>query len=140
MLPTDWNGSPWPDVGEIDIMESVGFDPGWIHGSIHTHSYNWVQHTQKTSQIKIPDVDGSFHVYAIEWYPDHIDFFVDSNRYFSFKNEGSGWKTWPFDKDFHFILNLAIGGFWGGEKGVDDSSLPQKLVVDYVRAYRQATN
>jgi licheninase len=72
----------------------------------------------------------------MEWYPDRLDLFVDSFKYFTFKNENAGWEAWPFDRNFHLLLNLAIGGTWGGAKGVDDYMLPQRMVVDYVRVYK----
>jgi hypothetical protein len=71
----------------------------------------------------------------MEWYADRIDMYVDGIKYFTSLNEGTGWQVWPFDKRFHLILNLAIGGDWGGVKGVDDSKFPQRMEVDYVRIY-----
>jgi beta-glucanase (GH16 family) len=138
MLPTQWaygNGG-WPDNGEIDIMEHVGYDPGWVHGSIHTKAYYWQINTQKTAKIYVPDAEVAFHVYAMEWTPEKIEIFIDSTKYFSFSNEHKGWEVWPFDKDFHLLLNIAVGGGWGGQKGVDDSIFPQKMEVDYVRVFK----
>lgn len=138
MLPTNWtygNGG-WPDNGEIDIMEHVGYDQGVIHGSTHCKAYYWRINTQKTATIKISDCSENFHTYAMEWTPDKIDLYVDSIKYFSFANEKKGYEVWPFDKDFHFVLNIAIGGDWGGAQGVDDSMLPQKMYIDYVRVYK----
>ena len=126
----------WPDCGEIDIMENVGFDPYRIHGNIHTEAYNHVKRTNKGSSITVAKPNEEFHVYAIEWFEDHIDFFVDDKRYFSFRNEGTGWKTWPFDQEFYLIINLAIGGSWGGMRGVDEEIFPQQYTIDYVRVYR----
>ncbi|MGE5433105.1 MAG: family 16 glycosylhydrolase [Syntrophomonadaceae bacterium] len=138
MLPTEWiygNGG-WPDNGEIDIMEYVGYDPGKVHGSIHCNKYNFKQAQQRTSTLPVPDAESKFHTYVMEWYPDRIDLFVDSFKYFTHKNENTGWQAWPFDRNFHFLLNLAIGGTWGGAQGVDDYMLPQRMVVDYVRVYK----
>jgi beta-glucanase (GH16 family) len=65
-----------------------------------------------------------------------ISILVDGKSYFTFKKEaGYQWQQWPFDKPFHLILNVAVGGDWGGQKGVDDSIFPQKMEVDYVRVY-----
>ncbi len=139
MLPSNWtygNGG-WPDNGEIDIMEHVGYDPGVIHGSIHTNKYYWRINTQKTKTIKIPDVQDEFHIYALEWYADSLSIFIDSLKYFTFNNEHTGWEVWPFNKNFHLILNIAIGGDWGGAQGVDNSIFPQQMLVDYVRVYKQ---
>jgi beta-glucanase (GH16 family) len=129
----------WPDNGEIDIMEEVGYAPGIISGSIHCHDYNWPAHTQKTATITVPDASKSFHVYALEWTPDSISIFVDSQKYLTYnREEGSDWRSWPFDKGFFLILNVAIGGNFGGAQGVDDSIFPQQMKVDYVRVYQGA--
>jgi len=126
----------WPDCGEIDIMENVGFDPLVIHANIHTKAYNHMIGTNKGNKIEVADPSKNFHVYAIEWFEDHIDFFVDETKYFTFKNERTGNDTWPFDKPHYLILNAAYGGSWGGQKGTDDSILPQKYFIDYVRVYK----
>lgn len=139
MLPDDWsygNGG-WPDNGEIDIMEHVGYDHGVIHASVHTKSYNHRIGTQKTATIRYNNATVNFHVYAIEWDSTKIDFFVDSVKYLTFNNEGTGFAAWPFDKAFHFILNIAVGGDWGGVEGVDTTIFPQKMIVDYVRMYKK---
>jgi beta-glucanase (GH16 family) len=129
----------WPACGEIDIMEFVGFEPGIIHANIHTKRYNHVLKTGKGDKITIADASEAFHVYAVEWRPDRLDFFVDGQKYFTFQNEGTGADVWPYDKDQYLILNLAIGGSWGGQKGIDDSIFPQRYSIDYVRVYAQDT-
>lgn len=126
----------WPACGEIDIMENVGFDPLTIHANIHTKAYNHVLGTNKGNRVKVTDPSRHFHVYAIEWFEDHIDFFVDKTKYFTFRNEGEGNDVWPFDKPHYLILNAAYGGSWGGQKGTDDTILPQKYLIDYVRVYQ----
>jgi beta-glucanase (GH16 family) len=127
----------WPACGEIDIMENVGFDPLLIHGSIHTTTYNHTAGTQKTASLSVASPSDDFHVYSMEWYPDRIDIFVDGQKYFTFRNEGAGPAAWPFDKPQYVLINLAIGGSWGGQKGIDDSRFPQRYLVDYVRIYRR---
>jgi beta-glucanase (GH16 family) len=127
----------WPACGEIDIMEFVGFDPGIIHANIHTRKYNHVQKTGKGSQLTVPDASDQFHVYALEWDANHLDFFVDARKYFTFTNEGSGADAWPYDKGQYLILNLAIGGAWGAAKGIDENCFPQRYYVDYVRVYER---
>jgi beta-glucanase (GH16 family) len=136
MLPTDWVYGNWPSSGEIDIMENVGFDPYVIVASAHTASYNHVQGTQKNNKMTIDDCYTNFHVYAVEWESNEFRVYVDSTLYFTFKNEGTGYKAWPFDKKFHLLLNVAVGGNWGGTKGIDDSIFPRSMVVDYVRVYQ----
>lgn len=125
----------WPTCGEIDIMENVGFSPGTIHANVHTEAYNHVRGTNKGSSIYVSKPYEDFHVYAIEWFEDHIDFFVDDQRYFTFENEGTGNATWPFDKPQYLIINAAIGGTWGGQYGLDEKIFPQQYLIDYVRVY-----
>jgi len=126
MLPTDWAYGNWPASGEIDIMEHVGHDPQNIYGSIHTQDYNHAAGTQKGGSVTRSDFESDFHVYAVEWAPEKIDFFVDDLKFFTFVNEGS-WEKWPFDKRFHLLLNIAVGGSWGGAQGVDPSIFPQRM-------------
>ena len=130
-----YGGGGWPDNGEIDIMEHVGFDEDQVHGTIHTDAYNHTIGTQRGGNIFVSESTSQMHVYSIEWSPAKIDFFVDGTRYFTFPNDNVGWETWPFDRDFHLILNLAIGGTWGGQQGIDDSIFPQQMLIDYVRVY-----
>jgi beta-glucanase (GH16 family) len=137
MLPTDWAYGEWPASGEIDIMENVGYDPYVIVGSAHTESYNHVKGTQKNANITIPDCYTKFHNYILEWEAGEYRVYVDKLLYFTFKNEGTGYKEWPFDKPFHLLLNVAVGGNWGGAQGIDDSIFPRSMVVDYVRVYQK---
>jgi beta-glucanase (GH16 family) len=117
-------------------MENVGFNPEMIHGTVHTKKYNWWDKTHKGSQIRVPKPHEDYHVYSIEWNSKKIDFFVDDRKYFSFRNEGTGVEAWPFDKEQYLILNIAVGGIWGGKKGIDNSIFPQKMYIDYVRVYQ----
>lgn len=138
MLPTDWKYGGWPASGEIDIMENVGFMPDSVFGSIHTKSFNHVIHTQKTKGLFIKDPYSAFHTYAVEWDAQQVSFLIDGNVYSTFRNTGKGFAEWPFDQRFHLLLNIAVGGGWGGQKGVDDSVFPRSMIVDYVRIYRSS--
>ena len=128
----------WPLGGEIDIMEHVGFDEGVVHGTVHTEAYNHVKGTQKGGDTKVADVTTEFHVYAVEWTDQKIAFFVDNNQYYAVERSvlGGTEDKWPFDQPYFLLLNLAVGGGWGGQKGVDDSIWPQRMEVDYVRVYQ----
>ena len=137
MLPTDWTYGGWPASGEIDIMENVGYDPYIIVASAHTQSYNHVQGTQKNATLTISDCYTQFHNYILEWDANEYRVYVDEKLYFTFKNEGTGYKVWPFDKRFHLLLNVAVGGNWGGQQGIDDGIFPRSMVVDYVRVYQK---
>ena len=136
MLPTNWEYGGWPKSGEIDIMENVGYWPDSILATVHTDKYNGMLNTQKTAGIHRNDISKAFHVYAMEWTADSINFFIDDVKYNSFKNDQTGVGAWPFDKTFHILLNVAVGGNWGGKFGVDDSIFPQKFMIDYVRVYQ----
>jgi beta-glucanase (GH16 family) len=136
MMPTD-SKAGWPACGEIDIMEYVGHEPDTIHGTVHTADYNHVKKTQKGSRTRLEKPYEGFHVYAMEWDAESIRFYVDETLYFTFKNEGKGSSTWPFDKPFYLKLNSAVGGGWGGQKGIDESIFPQKYSIDYVRVYQR---
>jgi beta-glucanase (GH16 family) len=137
MMGTNRAQVGWPTCGEIDIMENVGFDPLRIHGSVHTAAYNHTIGTQRTASVTIANPWEDFHLYAMEWYADHIDVFVDGQKYFTFRNEGAGARVWPFDRAQYLLINLAIGGSWGGQKGIDEASFPQRYLVDYVRVSQQ---
>lgn len=138
MLPTDWVYGGWPKSGEIDIMEHVGYDPGVVHGTIHTGAYNPAFETQVSKSHEVPDFSENFHIYAIEWSESKIDFFIDDKKYFTFENDKkSDFLTWPFDKPFHIILNIAIGGNWGGKAGIDPSLKDAIMEIDYVRVYQK---
>ncbi|MHA8099940.1 glycoside hydrolase family 16 protein [Aquirufa aurantiipilula] len=132
---SEYGQAYWPDNGEIDIMEHVGYDPGVVHSTVHTKSFNHVINTQKAGITQVPDFDQVFHVYRIDWTPEYIKAFIDGKEYFTFQNTRVGWEDWPFDKKQHLLLNIAVGGNWGGQKGVDDSIFPSKMLIDYVRVY-----
>jgi beta-glucanase (GH16 family) len=126
----------WPDDGEIDVMEHVGSDQGRIHQTIHCKKYNHVAGTQKTATTMVPDCSDSFHVYSTEWSADSILMKIDGTTYFRFANEHTGKEAWPFDNKMYILINIAVGGSFGGQKGVDDTIFPQRMEVDYVRVYQ----
>ncbi|MBN2480658.1 MAG: glycoside hydrolase family 16 protein [Bacteroidales bacterium] len=138
MMPArnTYGSGGWPDNGEIDIMEHVGFNQDVIHASTHTRKYYWRINTQRTATIEVDNVSGTFHDYILEWYPNRIQVYVDDTLYFTSLNDNTGWEAWPFDQPFYLIMNIAVGGDWGGQKGIDNSIWPQRMEVDYVRVYR----
>jgi beta-glucanase (GH16 family) len=138
MLGASFGAAGWPACGEIDIMENVGFDPDTIHANIHVQKYNHVKGTGKGSKITIPRPYEDYHVYSADWYPDRIDFRVDGRKYFTFENEKTGNDAWPFDKPQRLKLNLAIGGDWGGQKGIDTAIFPQRMEIRSVRVYQRS--
>ncbi|MDO4703226.1 MAG: glycoside hydrolase family 16 protein [Tannerella sp.] len=140
MLPTDSEYGEWPASGEIDIMENVGYDPNHIVGTAHTQSYNHIKGTQKSGMLFLPTHSTDFHVYALEWEEKEYRLYVDDKLFFTFINEGTGYAEWPFDKKFYLILNLAIGGNWGGKHGIDEALFPHRFHIDYVRVYEKKLN
>ncbi len=143
MLPTDVVYGTWPASGEIDIMEYVGYDPGIIHGTIHTGAYNHGMNTDIGFSRSLPTVEDEFHLYEMIWEPGKIDLFVDGDRFAQFRYNPdlnvniANSDAWPFDQRFHLLLNVAVGGTWGGQRGIDDSIFPQAMEVEYVRVYQK---
>lgn len=134
MLPNDWVYGNWPNSGEIDIMEQVGFDPLNVHFSVHNAVNNGGNsHTETTN---IPTDTSAFHKYRMDWTPYAIRGYYDDVEIFTFVNPGTGSNQWPFNQKFHALINLAIGGTWGGSQGVDPNIFPATMQVDYIRFYR----
>jgi beta-glucanase (GH16 family) len=126
------SGVRWPACGEIDIMEFVGKDPHRIHANAHYPVDG--KHQSSGGKLKTRQPFADFHVYAIEWNPERIDFFFDETRYYRFQIDEAGkGKDNPFRKPHYLLINLALGGSWGGPIG--DAVLPQKYLIDYVRVY-----
>ncbi|WP_452225019.1 family 16 glycosylhydrolase [Lacinutrix chionoecetis] len=127
----------WPESGEIDIMEYVGFSPDSIFGTIHTKAYNHTIGTERGKKIHIEKPNDQFNVFALEWTPEKMDFLLNGEVYNHIENEHKTTAEWPFDQKFYLILNVSVGGMLGGQKGIDDSVFPQKMEVDYVRVFQQ---
>lgn len=140
MLPSVNTYGGWPNSGEIDIMEHVGVDQGYVHATIHTGAYNHTLGTQKAGTKFISDCSDAFHEYTVDWKPEYMSFYYDSENVFTFLNEHKTSAEWPYDKKFYLILNIAYGGDWGGYDGVDDSIFDRpdgvKMYIDYVRVYK----
>ncbi len=132
----------WPACGEIDIMEHVGKQPLKIHGTIHWLGANDTKHSSKGAHVENPTVAATyddFHIYAIEWDEKQIVIFYDDKPYLTYdisladQPDGSN----PFRQPHYLLLNLALGGGWGGPI-IDDTKLPAKYYIDYVRVYEKA--
>ncbi|MEL7160024.1 MAG: glycoside hydrolase family 16 protein [Bacteroidota bacterium] len=122
----------WPRCGEIDILEYVGREPGEVFTSLHTQASHG--NTVNTRKTRFGDIERGFHRYAAEWTEEQIAFFVDDQLVYTFRPEDRSEAVWPFDQPFYLLLNLAIGGNFGGPE-VDDSVFPQEYIIDYIRVY-----
>lgn len=135
MLPEDPD-VVWPEGGEIDIMEHVGYEPGVIHHSVHTKAFNFGRGTQRTTSFTLESACEQFHRYQLLWTPKGLLFAVDDAPKFLFEKKRSSKDRWPFDEPMHLLLNIAIGGDWGGRKGIEDAALPARMEIDHVRVYQ----
>jgi beta-glucanase (GH16 family) len=132
----------WPYCGEIDILECVGYEiddstgNGWNHATCHTPAYYFKKNNQIGSQIEVASMDTEYHIYAVEWYPDRIEGYLDGEHYYTYDKIANELE-WPFHQPQDIILNLAIGGGWGGLKGIDPDIKSPKYVIDYVRVYER---
>ena len=133
MLGKNIDNVGWPKAGEIDILEYIGREPDMVFTSLHTQDSHG--NTINTKKTKFEDIEEGFHVYAAEWDKDKITFFVDDKPVYTFVPENKTEDTWPFKQPFYIILNMAIGGDFGGPE-VDDKILPQEFIIDYVRVYQ----
>ena len=140
LMPADSRYGDWPASGEIDLVEQVGYDAECIVGTVHTTRHSHLDGTQKSGNVRSADVTRDFHRYAIEWEADEIRFYFDEQLYFTYENDGTGPESWPFDQPFYVIVNLAVGGNWGGQQGIDDRVFPQRMEGDYVRIYEKAAD
>lgn len=137
MLGSDFNEVSWPDCGEIDIMENVGFEPSKIHGSLHGPGYSGGNPLSGVytlpNQARLSD---DFHLFALEWEPKEIRFYIDDHLYETQtpSNVPPG-KKWVFDHPFFIVLNVAVGGYWPGNPD-QTTQFPASMLVDYVRVYR----
>jgi beta-glucanase (GH16 family) len=132
MLGSNITTVGWPACGEVDIMEHVGNDLGTIHQSIHTPSSFGA--TVNTNTTYVVDATTAFHIYAIEWTSDKIDFFIDGTLYYTYKPSTKNSNTWPFDANQFIILNVAMGGNFGGN--IDPNFVQSTMEIDYVRVYQ----
>ena len=123
----------WPMSGEIDVLEYVGRAPQEIFTTLHTQDKNGDFANTKTTHI--PKIEEGFHVYAAEWDAESITFFIDGVNVYTFAPKEKTAAIWPFDQPFYLLLNLAIGGHFGGPE-VDDDIFPQEFIVDYIRVYQ----
>jgi beta-glucanase (GH16 family) len=131
----DQPGVGWPECGEIDIMENVGYDPASFHYSLHSKEYNWMVKKQRTLAAPLPHPE-AFHKFGLDWRTDSITFYADGKATYHVDKTEDTFAAWPFRDPFYLILNLAIGGTWGGAKGVDDKIFPSRYYIRSVKIYQ----
>lgn len=137
MLGNDIGTVGWPACGEIDVMENVGFEPSKVHGSLHGPQYSG--DNPLTGAYTLPNhaaFSDAFHVFAVEWEPQVIRFYVDNILYETQTIDSiPSHKHWAFDHPFFVLLNVAVGGQWPGDPDAS-TEFPASMLVDYVRVYR----
>ena len=132
----------WPYCGEIDILESVGYEvddetgDGIAHATVHTPAYYFKINNQISSTREVSNIAGEWHTYAVEWTPTEIKGLVDGEVYYLYDKTADE-REWPFHQAQNIILNLAMGGGWGGAQGMDPAVTSQKFILDYVRIYER---
>ncbi len=136
-LPTDWEYGNWPLSGEIDIMEHVGYDKDVIVTSLHNAALSGgkIGGSDQHRYVKQRNACEEFNNYILEWNEKEIKIMVNDKVSLRYPKQEKNWAKWPFDKRFHLIFNIAIGGNWGGAKGIDDSIFPSKMEIDYVKVF-----
>ena len=123
----------WPLCGEIDVLEYVGRSPQEIFTSLHTKAAHGDNASTRTTRIE--NIEKGFHTYTADWTKDQIAFYVDGQNVYTFAPKDKSQEVWPYNQPFYLLLNLAVGGNFGG-KEVDHSVFPQEFVIDYVRVYQ----
>lgn len=132
MLGSNIQNVGWPLSGEIDILEYVGREPDMIFTTLHTQASHG--NSINTKKTKFEDIEEGFHTYGVDWTKDKMDFYVDGTIVYTFNPTNKTEAEWPFDQPFYCILNVAIGGNFGGPH-VDDTIFPQEFIIDYIKVY-----
>jgi beta-glucanase (GH16 family) len=138
MLGDDIATTPWPRCGEIDIMEHIGRQPTHVYGTVHGPGYSGSGGVGHYKTFPSGSLSDEFHVFAIEWEPDEIRWYVDDEQFFQLTPKSVP-GDWVYDHPFFIIINLAVGGNWPGYPD-ETTVFPQYLMVDYVRVYQRPDN
>lgn len=138
--PAIWTlgtGGRWPVDGEIDILENVGFEPNVAHFTVHSTKLDGTGHEGWGEGTTVANLPSAFHTYAVEWDAQSIVWKMDGKTVHSYAKADPHGVAWTFDRPQYLLLNLAIGGSWGGQHGVDDAIFPARYEIDYVRVYQK---
>lgn len=137
MMPQEQHYGHWPKSGEIDIVEHVGRNLDTVFLCLHTEAYNHTNDEQYYFETKIPDITEDFHKFSLEWDEDNIIYYIDDEemvRYNKYDKPDHSHRGWPFDQEFFLLMNMAIGGKFGGE--VDNSVFPQEFIIKDIKVYQ----
>jgi beta-glucanase (GH16 family) len=137
LIPPNGEATGWPDCGEIDLMEHFGALPGKIHVNVNTKAASIATGNSPGRWLPLTDLASAFHVYGLEWSTDRLELFIDDQSVLTYEKTSGDSAQWPFDRPFELRLQLGVGGITELGTEVDDSLLPQRLLVDYVRVYRR---
>jgi beta-glucanase (GH16 family) len=135
MMPQSSVYGGWPNSGEIDVMEFVGYQPNRIFGTVHRGAGSGGNGSGNSLTVENAS---EFHRIRLDWEPGYIKWYLDGRLLHTYNNAYSGSAQWPFDQNFYLILNFAVGGDWGGAQGVDDAIFPEEFMIDYVRVYQKS--
>lgn len=136
MMPTDSEYGGWPKSGEIDIMEYVGMNPSNLYFTTHFQGTDGTGHQSSGTSATISQPYNKYITYTLIWSSTKLEWYADGVKYHTYNKTADHPRVWPFNKMFYFILNLAYGGSWGTQQGIDDTKLPHKFYIDYVRVYQ----
>ena len=143
MLGANLGTKGWPGCGEVDVMEHVGKNPGFVQSALHTPS-SYGNTVNKQSKF-ISTFNTEFHEYQVNWTPEKMEFSIDSVLFYTYNPSVKNSSTWPFDKSFFIIMNIAMGGNWGSDpqyetgglkNGIDPTLTSARMVIDFVRVYQ----
>ncbi|WP_461643479.1 family 16 glycosylhydrolase [Labilibaculum euxinus] len=136
MLGSNLNTAGWPACGEIDIMEYVGYQPDVVHATVHTTAGSGSNGDGRS--VTLTTAEEEFHIYGLLWDETEMVFYIDTpdNVTHTYAPSTKTASNWPFNEDQFFILNVAVGGNWGGAQGIDNAIFPQSMEIDYVRVYQ----
>lgn len=140
MMPTYSEFGSWPRSGEIDIMEYVGFEPDKLHHYVHFEGNDGTGHDSEGISYPFAEPYNQFIKFTLIWTPEKIEWYVNDVKKYTYLKRSDNYRLWPFDKRFYLKLNLAYGGAWGGQQGIDDTKLPHQFMIDYIRVYQLQEN
>lgn len=136
MMPTNSEYGGWPKSGEMDIMEYVGMNANNLYYTAHFEGTNGSGHQSSGTQTTYNQPYTKFITFTFIWSPTKLEWYADGVKKYTYNKPAGDYRVWPFDKMFYMIINLAYGGSWGAQQGIDDTKLPHKFYIDYVRVYQ----